>query len=44
MNFIYNIKIVFYLSKGGINQHLISVVVEAYNTLVFNVYAYVYGV
>lgn len=33
-----------YIVKGGINQHLISIVVEAYNTYVFNVFAYVYGV
>lgn len=33
-----------YVVNGGINQHMISVVVEAYNTYVFNVFAYVYGV
>lgn len=33
-----------YVVKGGINQHLISIVVEAYNTNVFNVFAYVYGI
>ncbi|XP_055298548.1 uncharacterized protein LOC129566533 [Sitodiplosis mosellana] len=33
-----------YVVKGGINQHQITIVVEAYNTNVFNVFAYVYGI
>lgn len=33
-----------YVISGGINQHSISVVVEAYDTLLFNIVASIYGI
>lgn len=33
-----------YVISGGINQHSISVVVEAYDTLLFNIVANIYGI
>lgn len=33
-----------YVISGGINQHSISVVVEAYETLLFNIVASIYGI
>lgn len=53
MNFVLDIEFDFvstyfnliqaYVVKGGINQHMISIIVEAYDTYVFNVFAYVYN-
>ncbi|XP_031628119.1 uncharacterized protein LOC116343931 [Contarinia nasturtii] len=33
-----------YIVKGGINEHMISIIVDAYSTSVFNVFAYIYGI